>query len=104
MNIPGKTKAAGVVADNSGMKDTIAQSASAPAAEPLPGARRRENRIRVNIPTRIIYQGLLHEFSADAVCTAHRKWHQFPDIGRFVCWRSRGGEIPTRLLRPSASR
>ncbi len=69
MNISGKTKAVGVVADNSGMKNTIAQSAAAPAAEPLPAARRRENRIRVNIPARIIYQGLLHEVSADAVCT-----------------------------------
>ena len=69
MNIPGKTKAVGVVADNSGMKNTIAQSATAPAAEPLPDGRRRENRIRVNIPARIIYQGLLHEVSADAVCT-----------------------------------
>ena len=68
MNIPGKTKAVGVVADNSGMKNTIAQNATASVAEPLPGARRRENRIRVNIPARIIYQGLLHEVSADAVC------------------------------------
>jgi hypothetical protein len=69
VNIPGKIKVAGVVADKSGMKNTIPQSATAPAAEPLPGARRRENRIRVNIPARIIYQGLLHVVSADAVCT-----------------------------------
>jgi hypothetical protein len=69
VNIPCKIKAVGVVADNSGMTNAIAQSAAAPAAEPLPGGRRRENRIRVNIPARIIYQGLLHGVSANAVCT-----------------------------------
>ena len=67
MNIPGITKAVGVVADNSRMENTI--GATAPAAEPPSGVRRRGNRIRVNIPARIIHQGLLHEVSADAVCT-----------------------------------
>ncbi|HEY5178037.1 MAG TPA: PilZ domain-containing protein [Terriglobales bacterium] len=51
------------------MKDTIAQNATAPAAELLPWERRKGNRIRVRVPVRIIYQGLLSEGSEDGTCT-----------------------------------
>ena len=50
------------------MKNTIARDATAPAGPP-PRARRRENRIRVNMPVRITYQGLLTEVSQDGICT-----------------------------------
>ena len=50
------------------MKNTIARDATAPAGPP-PRARRRENRIRVNMPVRITYQGLLTEVSQEGICT-----------------------------------
>src|SRR5664280_1563926 len=50
------------------MKNAIAQNATAPAGPP-PRARRRENRIRVNMPVRITYQGLLTEVSQEGICT-----------------------------------
>ncbi len=51
------------------MKQIIAPSGTAPRADRVRGTRRRENRIRVNIPVRIIYQGLLSEVTRDGLCT-----------------------------------
>jgi hypothetical protein len=62
-------KAAWVLADDYGMKDTIAPNSTASAAGRLPCERRRENRIRVHVPVRIIYQGVLSEVSREAICT-----------------------------------
>ena len=49
------------------MKEIIASRGT--AADRLRGTRRRENRIRVHIPVRIIYQGLLSEVTRDGLCT-----------------------------------
>ena len=62
-------KAAGVLADDYGMKKTVAPKATAPAAGLCPCERRRENRIRVHVPVRIIYQGLLSQVCQEAICT-----------------------------------
>jgi PilZ domain len=51
------------------MKSTTARKPTALAAELLPQVRRRQNRIRLQVPVRIVYQGLLSEASRDAICT-----------------------------------
>jgi hypothetical protein len=58
-----------VLADDLGVKNATAQETAAPEAEPTLRARRHESRIRVHIPIRIIYQGLLNEVSRDGLCT-----------------------------------
>jgi hypothetical protein len=64
-----KLKAAGDLADNFGMRNTIAQNFTALTAGLLPCERRRGNRILVHMPVRISGQGLLDKVSQDGTCT-----------------------------------